>query len=60
MEDLRQADLSHLHIREMTPEQRDELRRRYREFVSAMTGAAAVEPRLSRPVDPVIRRAPWQ
>jgi hypothetical protein len=31
--ELRQADLSHLHVQEMTPPQRAELRRRYDDFV---------------------------
>ena len=31
-EQLRQADLSHLRLQEMTPEQRAELRRRYEDF----------------------------
>ncbi|HXZ00594.1 MAG TPA: hypothetical protein VEI03_11375 [Stellaceae bacterium] len=30
---LRQADLSHLHLQDMTPPQRAELRRRYDDFV---------------------------
>jgi hypothetical protein len=34
-EDLRQANLSHLTINQMTTEQRAELRRRFEEFVSA-------------------------
>jgi hypothetical protein len=33
--DLRQADLSHLNVNEMTTEQRAEIRRRFEEFVSA-------------------------
>jgi hypothetical protein len=32
-EQLRQADLSHLHLQDMTPQQRAELRRRYDNFV---------------------------
>lgn len=31
-EDLRQADLSHLSLKDMTPAQRAEIRRRYEEF----------------------------
>jgi hypothetical protein len=34
-DDLRQANLSHLKINEMTAEQRAEIRRRFEEFVSA-------------------------
>lgn len=30
---LRQADLSHLHLQDMTPSERAELRRRYEDFV---------------------------
>jgi hypothetical protein len=30
---LRQADLSHLHLQDMTPDQRAEMRRRYDDFV---------------------------
>ena len=36
-DDLRQANLSHLKINEMTAEQRAEIRRRFEEFVSAFT-----------------------
>ena len=32
-EDLRQSDLSQLHLQDMTPKQRAELRRRYDDFV---------------------------
>jgi hypothetical protein len=32
-QELRQADLSHLSLTEMTPEQRAEMKRRYLEFV---------------------------
>ena len=35
-EDLRQADLSHLALKDMTPEQRAEMRRRLDVFVGAM------------------------
>ena len=33
-DDLRQADLSQLNVRDMTPAQRAELKRRYRKFVA--------------------------
>jgi hypothetical protein len=36
-DELRQADLSNLTIKQMTPEQRAELRRRFEEFVAAFT-----------------------
>jgi hypothetical protein len=39
-EDLRQADLSHLDVRDMTPAQRAELRRRYEVFVARMRSAS--------------------
>ena len=39
-EDLRQANLSHLTINQMTKEQRAELRRRFEEFVTAFSKAA--------------------
>lgn len=32
-EEIRQADLSHLRLQEMTPSQRAELRRRYDDFI---------------------------
>lgn len=44
-DDLRNADLSHLRVQEMTPEQRAELRRRYDDF-------------LERVVKPTAARAP--
>ncbi|HLZ66209.1 MAG TPA: hypothetical protein VKQ29_08250 [Aliidongia sp.] len=36
-DELRQANLSHLKIADMTTEQRAEMRRRFEEFVSAFT-----------------------
>jgi hypothetical protein len=36
-DELRQADLSHLTIKQMTREQRAEMRRRFEEFVTAFT-----------------------
>jgi hypothetical protein len=54
-QELAQADLTHLRLQEMTPEQRAELRRRYARFVEhfGATGAAptrydAVKPRVRR------------
>lgn len=44
--EIKQADLTHLRLQEMTPEQRAELRRRYDRFVRhfASAGAAAGSP----------------
>jgi hypothetical protein len=39
-DELRQADLSHLRIDQMTPEQKAEMRRRYDEFVRSIAGRA--------------------
>ena len=39
-DELRQADLSHLRIDQMTPEQKAEIRRRYDEFVRSLAGRA--------------------
>jgi len=36
-DELRQANLSHLNINDMTTEQRAEIRRRFEQFVSAFT-----------------------
>jgi hypothetical protein len=50
---LRDADLSHLRVQDMTPEQRAEMRRRYVEFVRRMVRAPAqphVAPRAKRRV----------
>lgn len=41
---LRQADLSHLRVQDMTPEQRAELRRRYDSFVGHFGAAAGAMP----------------
>jgi hypothetical protein len=43
-EDLRQADLSHLRLGEMTDEQKAELRRRYADFVSRLGKPPATKP----------------
>jgi hypothetical protein len=40
-EDLRNADLSDLSVRDMTPEQRAELRRRFRDFLQNVWKAGA-------------------
>ena len=45
-EDLRNADLSDLSVRDMTPEQRAELRRRFRDFLQNVwkSGSPAAAP----------------
>jgi hypothetical protein len=48
-EDLRQADLSHLAVKDMTPEQRAELRRRYDEFVKNVVRAGERSQKLPGP-----------
>jgi hypothetical protein len=49
-EDLQQADLTHLRVTEMTPEQKAEMRRRYVEFVRrlAKPPVAAAPARVSK------------
>jgi hypothetical protein len=44
-DDLRQADLSHLRLNDMTVEQRAEMRRRYLEFVQHHAKKVAAPPR---------------
>lgn len=44
-EELRQADLSHLRLQDMTPDERAELKRRYDDFVRHFVGAAAATKR---------------
>jgi hypothetical protein len=44
-EDLRQADLSHLRLGDMTDEQKAEMRRRYADFVSRLGKPPAPPPR---------------
>jgi hypothetical protein len=44
-DELRQADLSHLRLQEMTSEQRAELRRRYETFVNHFGGTATAPTR---------------
>jgi hypothetical protein len=51
--DLRNADLSHLRVQDMSPEQRAEMRRRYVDFVRRMVRAPArpqVAPKAKRRV----------
>ncbi len=44
-DDLRQADLSHLRLTEMTAAQKAEMQRRYAEFVRRMAKPPAASPR---------------
>lgn len=44
-DELRQADLSNLSVRQMTPAQRAELRRRYDAFVAKFGPTAKAKPR---------------
>ncbi len=48
-EDLRQADLSHLAIGEMTPAQRSEIRRRYADFIKRLAKPPASKPQPTKP-----------
>ena len=48
-EDLRQADLSHLAIGEMTPAQRSEIRRRYADFIKRLAKPPALKPQPTKP-----------
>jgi len=47
-DDLRQADLSHLTVREMSPAQRAELKRRYATFIANFGPASTKLPRAKR------------
>jgi len=47
-DDLRQADLSHLTVREMSPAQRAELKRRYAIFIANFGPASTKLPRAKR------------
>jgi hypothetical protein len=51
-EDLRNADLSDLSVRDMTPEQRAELRRRFRDFLQNVwkSGARPAPPAAAKKV----------
>ena len=56
-QELRQADLSHLRLQDMTPGQRAELRRRYEHFVrQCQTGD---RPAAARPAKPTHRLPKW-
>jgi hypothetical protein len=47
-DELRQADLSHLAIGEMTPAQRTEIRRRYADFIKRLAKPPAAKPAASK------------
>ena len=49
-EDLRQADLSHLALGEMTTAQRAEIRRRYADFIKRLAKPPASKPQPSKSV----------
>ena len=49
-DELRQADLSHLAIGEMTPAQRTEIRRRYADFIKRLAKPVAAKLTLDNPV----------
>jgi hypothetical protein len=52
-EDLRQADLSHLRLAEMTDEQKAELRRRYADFVTRLGKPPAAKPQRAKAANAV-------
>lgn len=54
--ELRQADLSHLHLQDMTAPQRAELRRRYDDFVRHFGREGVAPSRYPEPKKPRIRR----
>jgi hypothetical protein len=49
-EDLRQADLSHLQLSEMSAAQRAEIRRRYADFIKRLAKPSAVKPAPVKPI----------
>jgi hypothetical protein len=53
---LRQADLSHLRVQDMSPEERAELRRRYDDFVRHFGREGAAPSRYPGPAKPRIRK----
>jgi hypothetical protein len=53
--ELRQADLSHLRLQDMTPEQRAELRRRYENFAQHF-GSRAPSPTVAPQKKPQLRK----
>jgi len=54
--ELRQADLSHLHLQDMTPGQRAELRRRYDDFVRHFGRDGMAPSRYPEPKAPRLRK----
>jgi len=54
--ELRQADLSHLHLQDMTPDQRAELRRRYDDFVRHFGRDGMAPSRYPEPPAPRLRK----
>jgi hypothetical protein len=49
MSDIRQADLSHLRVQDMTPEQKAEMKRRFEEFATVyLPGKQKAEPEQPR------------
>jgi hypothetical protein len=57
-EDIRNADLSNLSVRDMTPEQRAELRRRFRDFLQNVWKAGSPSASPSMPPKKVKRWVP--
>lgn len=53
---LRQADLSHLHLQDMTPQERAELRRRYDDFVRHFGRDGMAPSRYPEPKKPKVRK----
>lgn len=53
---LRQADLSHLHLQDMTPPERAELRRRYEDFVRHFGRDGMAPPRYPAPRKPRVQK----
>ena len=53
---LGQADLSHLHLQDMTPDQRTELRRRYDDFVRHFGRDGIAPSRYPEPKKPRVRK----
>jgi len=49
-DDLRQADLSHLALSEMSAAQRAEIRRRYADFIKRLAKPSAVKPPPVKPI----------
>ena len=54
--ELRQADLTHLRLQDMSPEERAELRRRYDDFVRHFGRDGAAPSRYPEPPKPRVRK----